>query len=864
MPATIDKPFKLIKTAMGHYYRSDAPRAELEQLLKRAALGGEPDTDFEQAFASLAYSFIKDKAPRLMDFVIGFQLVERDEDKTKAMGVFGFRVGKAWYMAPIFFLSANIRGHELLYIKDKRTFVPLKENWVNYLISKQPAQLGNPTEKTPAQIGSLFPNLMRMVAPPRSVKWGSEVEVMPDIQEWAVPFMPFLALAKTDPARLYDNTKRADTFSAFDLRKWLITLPMLKGAYDLTRQYPLLKSGFDRFYGPNFFLEQAQTIKQGSSFLLPPADFRKKLNADKGKRPGSLLGSKPATEPVKAASDLEIFVYDGHTVRSDRPRSRSLLKGAADNKVDNDLVHTENFPELSDEERMKLQHNMVLIKDKRDPVTTSMVFDAEVPMAISNPHETGIYKVLERPGQFSEMLVLYNPFAKDSTHNFCVVIRKGDPAAWLNIHHSRIWVKEGVGNAPEKADLAAYVKGLSRPDKLQKGATYLAINEAGNCTCPFEVEQVYGDDDTYDIHWLSHCRYDYVGPPSPEGYATSSEYRSDWDRGCCDYKVHLNQKGSGRLRSFHGELSIPEGYKILKLKDPPSPKERSLLGEPECCDEGSKPSIPIQPGDLQDAQMLLREKCAEFKIHDLGGNEVYLSTKAGAKRMSKLAALIHTVKDHRITEAAARAMFKVAAAKGLHREAAVFRVKYAAPTTSDLQNIPFSPPFYEPEYGSEQVGYDSYPSIYPQEQHIPVEPLSAWMTNPQIYDPFYKPDTQTQMIAQQASASGDKELFDVTVFKTLLKSVRAGGMFSDSSGDLMRALNRLGTDYFLLLWHHEEAEDRYGKHDLPDLVDSVRNTFDSLGDVLLFIKEKEVGDADDLGAAVGESSEPSIDEASRD
>jgi hypothetical protein len=62
---------------------------------------------------------------------------------------------------------------------------------------------------------------------------------------------------------------------------------------------------------------------------------------------------------------------------------------------------------------------------------------------------------------------------------------------------------------------------------------------------------------------------------------------------------------------------------------------------------------------------------------------------------------------------------------------------------------------------------------------------------------------------------------------------------------------------FLFYWHGEEFEDRYGKADLPELEDSIRNAFETLGDVTLFLKEKtiEIGEQD--------SGNPNIEEAAR-
>src|SRR5262245_48220755 len=123
----------------GTYWRSAAPPAALRDHLrdcalthwKAASIGGEQESGFEQAFASLAYAYVKDKSPRLIDFMVGFQLVDRNEDNTKAMGVFGFKAGDEWLYGPVFFLNGDLKGHELLYLKKSDTFVPQKENWVN-------------------------------------------------------------------------------------------------------------------------------------------------------------------------------------------------------------------------------------------------------------------------------------------------------------------------------------------------------------------------------------------------------------------------------------------------------------------------------------------------------------------------------------------------------------------------------------------------------------------------------------------------------------------------------------------------------------------------------------------------------------
>jgi len=63
----------------------------------------EKETNFETALASLAYNYIKDKCPRIINFLVGFQLIKKNEDNTKAIGIFGAKAGESWYYIPIFF-----------------------------------------------------------------------------------------------------------------------------------------------------------------------------------------------------------------------------------------------------------------------------------------------------------------------------------------------------------------------------------------------------------------------------------------------------------------------------------------------------------------------------------------------------------------------------------------------------------------------------------------------------------------------------------------------------------------------------------------------------------------------------------------
>ena len=170
-----------------------------DQLLntKSANLGGGGgETEFEQAFSSLAFAYLRDKAPRLLDHMVGFQLVDRNDDNTKAMGVFGFKVGNQWLYAPVFFLNGDLKGHELLYIKSNDSFVPMKENWVNYIMSRKPHVLGEETEaENLSELGGVYPDIRSLSVSP-SIGGGKQASS----NDWVKGILPLIAAFKVKAA----------------------------------------------------------------------------------------------------------------------------------------------------------------------------------------------------------------------------------------------------------------------------------------------------------------------------------------------------------------------------------------------------------------------------------------------------------------------------------------------------------------------------------------------------------------------------------------------------------------------------------------------------------------------------------------
>ena len=99
-------------------------------------------SNFEAAFADLAYTYIKEASPKLMQFVVGFQVVDKNDDETRSVAVFGFDVNGSMFYAPVFFLKGELKGYDLLFAQAQDMFVPLEEKWVDYLINRGLPALG--------------------------------------------------------------------------------------------------------------------------------------------------------------------------------------------------------------------------------------------------------------------------------------------------------------------------------------------------------------------------------------------------------------------------------------------------------------------------------------------------------------------------------------------------------------------------------------------------------------------------------------------------------------------------------------------------------------------------------------------------
>jgi len=775
-----------------------------EQTIKVAELGGDgADAPFEQAFSNLAHAYMRDKAPTLLDHELGFQLLDRNEENTQAVGVMAFKVGSSQLFAPVFFLQGELKGHELLYLKNQDMFVPLKENWLNYVINRKPNIIGAGIDRNLSAIGVSQPELSKLRESPH--KYASAVAA----------FMPVFGHLATRPLQDSISEFADHCQTKLDLSDFMkqASLPALQAVVEMMQRKPKIAAAFANWHGMDVLTDAVSEARNRSNISSVMDDPYASVNKNQIIT-GSILGEKTAADD------------------DDGPDARQKIR-----IITSEQSMVDGPPEdLAEEDQEKLLRDGMLIKDHRSGDEISVAVNLQVEQKLVNPGETGIYQVLTKPGEFDKCLVVINPVGPDGRESTCLVVRLEGDKSWGNFDRHDIWTagqEEEMGGEENWQD---WLDSQSDASSLTVGDRYMLVGPRRNATCTFRVEDSIGDD-SYKVDFeTDHPRSREVGMRRWTDYDTSSNYDrySKWSDG---QRIHLDAKDGTDMRSSRGDLFVPKGCKVVKVQMTNWDERRKNKAhiEPCCADDTTSKDPPIQPGNLFDATANIMKKTAKLRIVDEGTRYI-----VNGHRLTPRDAQVHLVYDHGLSVPASQELLKTAKHKSHAGNGMVCRVKYANPFLTE--GAPMAPSFPEAMQGGyNPMGFQGN-TIAMQEEEVPVEALSAANTDPSVYDvrPGATPGPMDHAAVADAAASGQKEVFDTAMIGSMLKAVRDDTMIDRYIPDIIRSVDRLGRILFQFYWHQEQFADRYGKQDMPELEDSLRNAFESTGDIVLFLKQKTI------------------------
>lgn len=98
---------------------------------------------FETQFGSIIDQELKGRIPLLLQYRLGFQVLHKTDDETRAVGVYGFLIKNIWAFMPLFYIKGRVCGFELLWLKAQDLFVPAKDPMILALRDKGTDMLGH-------------------------------------------------------------------------------------------------------------------------------------------------------------------------------------------------------------------------------------------------------------------------------------------------------------------------------------------------------------------------------------------------------------------------------------------------------------------------------------------------------------------------------------------------------------------------------------------------------------------------------------------------------------------------------------------------------------------------------------------------
>ena len=118
---------------------------QLPDWRKLASAQTADDDSIERAFMDQAMNRVSQKARPIMKspYWLGFETVFKNDDNTRMVGIFAFRIDKDLFYAPVFFLNGEIKGTDLFYRVAPKKFIPLTEEWMQFLLENHTNDLGH-------------------------------------------------------------------------------------------------------------------------------------------------------------------------------------------------------------------------------------------------------------------------------------------------------------------------------------------------------------------------------------------------------------------------------------------------------------------------------------------------------------------------------------------------------------------------------------------------------------------------------------------------------------------------------------------------------------------------------------------------
>lgn len=777
------------------------------------------DATFEDSLASIGRSALSGKAPALANHEIGFQVLDKNDDNTRAVGVFGYRVGNKLLYIPLFYRDGVVKGVEQLRDPKRKIAVPCSDPWINKFMGEKgdtkPDRISRATQRTTGQ-----PSLWQLKYPP--TKWAHETT-------WADG-------ARADLALAIGRRPRPWAAHTDDLVKLAGEHPRLMDAFaEWYTKYAWFAHAVRKFY-PAGAVEAA--VKSAAAIKTAAAR----------KTPVSIF-----TTPAQPVPRLSLFPQQKRAAERARPAVSVIRVKMV--SLESRPIHPDmDFDKFT---RHEIESGRNVYKDFR---ADDEVSDADVWLggatargtSLHNPSSNGIYEVIGADNAVHKCAVLTPLLGWGTTQDRCLIVRLRD-GAHTETNRNAVWVR-GEADKPAFRDWVHSLPKVKENGKFpvdRVAAISLDETDVGMATAPMYINE--GGDVVAGCGSAADADRPYWAPFSPWRDRPDLHAGSRPESAPKRVSV-LETTGRPLIRANH--LYLPLGSRWIKLD-----------GDRFRQAEGSEP----------DRFLLWTRKAADENRKivqiDKTASAFVLGARAYRDRNDLEEVL---VLHHGLKVAAARAFVDEA----VKNKTAVAAVKYAAGPGMGLSHDYPNAPAADDERmrGHEGFADDILPSVtsstiaqpipdlleqpgaqdraraFPTEHGLQVSAPGVGNSG-DTYGGRDESDPGADDVAAVADAArtGRKELFDTAALAALVKHTKLRSLRDKVCPRMLKQITDMGDLLAHMAWNTEEWSEQFGRSEIGPLEDQIRDLFDGAGDLYLKLQEKSVAGDPDMGVLPDEA-----------
>jgi len=828
----------------------------------------------EQNLSEIAVSLISEKNPNLMEYYLGFDIIDKNDDGTRAAGIMGFKIGGQLVYVPVFFLNGKVKGTEVMYLKNSDTFVANNENWVNYIANQNPQDIGEPSNEKPLPDVEGNNSLRIFTRPPASAN--SKAANWQDITTAALTgglagsaiggagllIRRFLETKKNENQVKANNGQESPKIISdqevsplnrkFSDQEVKDMTPEQRGDdFDKlndeiygsgnwrTEDYskPKSKTASREVYDLSVdeFIDTEMALAEPEKDLI---DFLKQAGYETYKHFIKIATDNP--EILKAVSNI----YSLDELKIEFANKKVASEETENTPKDTDITGSIRLiksaelmnlkMEMSTEEKTKTIKNGYVIKDERPEDQKSDLYLGDFREVFNQVTETGYYEILNCCGDIVKAIVLVAPKAITDDSNSldnsgtgyttqAVIDPENGSVEWAS---NPVYYKAGASIADkldedEKVELMKDT-GID-PKSAEIRKKYFLLDKNFRAYGPFSVSDKMKESGKVTLE-VEQDHIPQYNSALLSDYGTGKRY----NYGFCGHWgqkafIRIIEKEDGLPQFTKGNIVfIPKNCKLIEIKDKYSAsQEKSNINK-------------IKPGDDKTLNSLLSSrrgelvavgKTANFDVTVLFGKQSLsfrdrsevvfdLMSRAGLREQDaeKIASEIFENKSRKISG-------------------------WALPKSDKLAYPSFITPSGQGGAARDGTPITNQESTRQEMISPGVPPTSATELDSGQWNQITKEDID---FLQRASDSNSRQVFDPGMIGVLTRTSRSQSIVQDYIPELVDNLDRMSRLLLMFYWHNSDFAEQYGIDEMADFEDLLLSTIKSTAKIVLFLKQRSV------------------------